>query len=210
MKKILIASLFCFQFLSSTVWSQKTNPQSLRFSLSRAFHGTGDLDGIKFSAEYGYYFSKRLEVSTNISSTINWGADKLYVNTGYGSFDESVRYVTAGLQAGPEIGFAIIRTNYHEFKVQMGGFVRFQSSSGPDEYGLYYPPSVNFPEPVYNIRQNWKQNIFTAGYNVNISYAFTTKKKLLLGIEVGFQNDTNGDVITNYGIVIGKRFYKKK
>ena len=50
----------------------------------------------------------------------------------------------------------------------------------------------------------------TLGYVAELSYTFVTGKNLLLGIKAGFQNDTNGDVITYYGIIIGKKFRDNK
>jgi hypothetical protein len=46
----------------------------------------------------------------------------------------------------------------------------------------------------------------TAGYLVALSYSYTFPKRLFLGLKASFQNDTNGDVITQYGLRIGKRF----
>jgi hypothetical protein len=90
-------------------------------------------------------------------------------------------------------------------KVQGGSFIRFQSSSASGGYGVTYPPAINYPEPVFTFRQIEKQNMFTVGYVAELSYLYITEKNLLLGAKAGFQNDTNGDVISYYGVFIGKK-----
>ena len=206
MKKNLSVSFFLLQIILANSQTQKFPANNIQISFSKSFHGSGDLRGILFSVGYGHYFKKRLEISGNISTTIHNGESGLLLLTPQGEVDASVRFVTAGLQANPEIGFAILRLKRHELKFQAGGIFRYQSSSLPDVYSIYFPASTGFPEPVYTFRQFEKQKIFTLGYSSNLSYTFTTGKNLMLGIKAGFQNDTNGDVITHFGLIIGKRF----
>jgi hypothetical protein len=210
MRKHLL--LFCLLFIAFPAIAQQTlvHQNSLHLSLGRSFHGSGDLSGIWFSAEYGHYFNNRFEVSGNVSSTIHYGAYHLFVSGPTGNFDGSFRYVTAGLQTGSKLGFALLRLKQHEIKIQAGAFFRYQSSSLPDVYGVTFPPAINYPEPVYTFRQYEKQNTFSVGYSADISYIFSTTKNLRLGIKAGFQNDSNSDAITQIALVIGKHFKGKK
>ena len=210
MRKNLPIILIVFVFISADGFAQKNLKDNINLYVGRSFHGTGDLSGICFTAEYGHFFNRNLEISGNITSTMHWGAFGLFLNYPTESFDASFRYVTAGLQAGSKLGVAILNFQNHLLKAQGGAFIRYQSSSLPDQYGVSFPPSINYPEPIFTFRHKEKQNILTVGYVVDLSYAYTTGKQWMLGAKAGFQNDTNGDVITNYGIVLGKRLSFKR
>ena len=205
MRKNLPILLFVFIILSADGFAQKNLKDNINLYFGRSSHGTGDLSGIHFTAEYGHFFSRKLEISGNITSTMHWGSFGLFLNYPSESFDASFRYVTAGLQAGSKLGFAFLNLPHHMLKIQGGSFVRYQSSSLPDQYGVTFPPAINYPEPVFTFRHNEKQNIFTLGYLAELSYAYVTAKRLMVGAKAGFQNDTNGDVISYYGIMIGKK-----
>lgn len=204
MKRILLILLPVLIYSADSI-AQKNFGNSIRLYFARSFHGTGDLPGVLFTAEYGHFFKKRLEISGNITSTIHWGSFGLFVTNQFGTFDESFRYGTAGIQAGSKLGYTILNFPHYSLKIQGGSFFRFQSSSASGGYGLAYPPSVNYPEPVFTFRQVEKQNLFTIGYLAELSYTFMATKNLLLGVTAGFQNDTNADVITYYGIFIGRK-----
>ena len=205
MKKNLTLLFILSFFLSVDSIAQKKEGNNIQLYFSRSFHGTGDLRGVLFTAEYGHPLNRRFDISGNITSTIHWGSFGLFVNGPFGNFDGSFRYNTAGLQAGSKLGFNILNSSHHKIKLQGGSFIRFQSSSLPNQYGVTFPPAINYPEPVFTFRHDEKQNIFTIGYVAELSYLFITGKNLLLGAKAGFQNDTNGDVISYYGIFIGKK-----
>ena len=205
--------IFTFVFLllvSFCALSQvnKAIPASQQISLGggRSFHGSGDMRGLLFSVEYGKYVRKRWELSGGFSSTIHSNETLLLLNyPNAETIDASYRSTTAGLQFNTILSFAPVRTKHHEVKVGGGGILRYQSDSYSSN-GIYFPPANNFPEPFFTFRNNSKQNTFNAGYNVQVGYTYTFKNNILLGIKAGFQNDTNADVLTNYGIQLGKRF----
>jgi hypothetical protein len=68
---------------------------------------------------------------------------------------------------------------------------------------LLFTPMKRF---YYSFIQMQKQLMHLAGYLVELGYAYTFKNNMLISTKAGFQNDTNGDVLTNYGIRVGKRF----
>lgn len=197
-----------FLFSAQVLFAQRhLASRSVWINGERSLHGSGDLSGILFSVGYGKYIRKRWEVSGAATTTIHNGSYPLIVtDNGMEPMDASFRYTTAGLQAEGLVGFAPIRNRHHEFKLAAGPLVRYQSSSYPDEYGITYPIVTNYPEPVFTFRNLEKQNMITAGYKVALSYAYTFRNRLFTGLKINFQNDTNGDVITGYGLVLGKRF----
>jgi hypothetical protein len=186
MKRILLILLLVLIYSADSI-AQKNSGNSIELYFARSFHGTGDLDGILFSAEYGHFFKKRLEISGNITSTIHWGSFGLFVTNQFGTFDESFRFGTAGLQTGSKLGYTILSFPHHSLKIQGGSFIRFQSSSASGGYGVTYPPAINYPEPVFTFSQVEKQNMFTIGYLAELSYTFTTNKNLLMGIKPDFK-----------------------
>lgn len=202
MKKIIcLALLIACAHIS---FAQK-NSNALLLSAGKSWHGTGDLDGIIAEVAYDHNFSNRLDLSTGLTTTINWGKDK-----GLNSYspnaspqDRLMRFTTAGFQLAPVVNFALLYTPIVQLKVGAGPLLRFQSSSYPDVYEYYQDASV-FPEPFYIFYSREKQNIITAGYTVNAIFMARVSPKFLTGLKASFQNDTNGDVITSISLIIGK------
>ena len=208
MRYIFTFAFLLLIFFSALSQENKSLPPSQQISISsgRSFHGSGDQRGVLFSVEYGKYFRKRWEISGGFSTTIHSNETLLLLHyPNAETIDASYRSTTAGLQFNTVLSFAPVRSKHHEVKIGAGGLFRYQSDSYSSN-GIYFPPSNNFPEPFFTFRNNSKQNTFNAGYIVQVGYAYTFKNNILLGIKAGFQNDTNADVLTNYGFRVGKRF----
>jgi len=193
--------------ITAHVFSQSNPPKGrLQLGVGYSTHGTGDMDGISFFTEYGKYTGKRLEYGLNIKSTIHWDEYNVLMSRPDGTVrDASFRYSSAGLQTGPFIGYHLLQAKHHQFMIQLGAFGRFQHATYPSMYNFYFDYTTNPPRPVFEFWNDEKQNTFTGGYSVDFSYDFITSKKLMLGVKVGMQNDTNGDVITQVCFTIGKK-----
>lgn len=90
--------------------------------------------------------------------------------------------------------------------------LRYQLTSSPEIYQYYntltqYNPLLR--DGYYVIREI-NPHIFTLGYRVVLESQFINTEKLSFGLQAGFQNDTNGDVLTNLGIVIRRAWRNKK
>jgi hypothetical protein len=202
MKQILLLS---FLFISLHSFSQKS--QYLQVGGGHSKHGTGDLRGIAFYTEYGKAWGKRTDWAINVMTTIHGGAFKVIITDQDGTrSDHSFRYNTSGLQVGPKLGYSIIHTKRHQFKVQGGGFFRYQNSTLPDMYSFHLEMGSGIPQPQFEFRHLEKQDLFTVGYSLDLSYQFITAKNLMIGVKGGAQNDSNGDMIVHYGVMVGKRF----
>jgi hypothetical protein len=186
--------------------AQAQNKQQISIDLNRSFHGTGDMRGLGFTAEYGNYIGKRVELTAGIGANVHHDAFTLLLTQFGQTVDASYRMVTGGLQLNGQVNYAPLQSKAHELKLGAGPVVRYQSSSASGGYGITFPPAINYPEPVFTFRQVEDQNILTVGYLVAVSYAYTFRGKFLIGAKASFQNDTNSDVITQYGLRIGKRF----
>lgn len=194
--------LFAFLLCCSVINAQKN--RHLSVDLFRSFHGTGDMRGVGFGVEYGHFLTKRFEVSGGLAAQIHHAQDQLLLNTGGDPIDASYRMVTGGIQVYGLASFAPLRNRHHELKAGIGPLIRYQSSSASGGYGTSILP--NYPEPVYTFRQVEDQNIVTAGFTTALSYNYTFEKDISIGAKAAFQTDTNGDVLTQYGLRIGKRF----
>lgn len=169
-------------------------------------HGTGDLPGIVFYTEFDKAIGKRTEWAVNATTTIHGDEFGITIIEADGTRkDRSFRYTTAGLQLGPKFGYSFVQSRRHQFKIQGGGFVRYQNSSYPDIYSYHLETGNGVPQPQFEFWHSEKQNLFTAGYSLDLSYAFITPGKLMLGVKGGIQNDSNGDMIYHYGLFVGRR-----
>lgn len=193
-----------FIFLLFSVFAQAQLNRQLTVDMNRSFHGSGDMEGLGFAVEYGLFFSHHLEFTTGLSANLHHTFRPVWLTHFNPPIDASFRMVTGGLQWQGQVQFAPLRTPNQEAKIGVGPVVRYQSSSYPNAYGSYQ--LNNFPEPVFTFRHYEPQNLVTAGYQVSLSYAYTFARGFLLGAKASFQNDTNSDVITQYGLRVGKRF----
>jgi hypothetical protein len=180
--------------------------RQLSVDLNRSFHGTGDMRGVGFAVEYGRYLARKLEITGSIGSNIHHDQYPLFLSMGGSEIDASYRMVTAGIQLAGQAHFAPLRTNDHEFKIGLGPLLRYQSSSASGGYGVMSPTATSFPEPVFTFRQIEEQNMVTLGFLASVSYTFSFNSRFFVGAKASLQDDTNGEVITQYGLRIGKRF----
>ncbi|MBL7740972.1 MAG: hypothetical protein JNK14_17250 [Chitinophagaceae bacterium] len=196
-------------FFFTTMAQNKLPGKAIQVAGGYSRHGSGDLKGIVFGAEYRNYLSKRFSLNYSLRGTINSGKETIIVNnliTGERT-DASVRFTTAGVQAGVNGGLSIIRDLKHELMVSLGAFGRYQSASnGDDGYSIYYPQQTSQPTVLIGYDNRTPQEIFTAGGIFQLQYSFTFRNKVFIGLAPGFQTDTNGDVILQAALTAGKRF----
>lgn len=202
MKNCTLFLLLSFLFVAAQAQTKK----QFSVDLNRSNHGSGDLPGLGFAVEYGSYFAYKLEWTAGIAANVHHGEEKLLLNQGGELVDASFRMVTAGLQLQGQLNYAFLQTGSHEAKLGIGPVLRYQSSSVPNSYGIVNPVVTSYPDPVFTFRHEEDQNIITAGYLASVSYAYTFHSNLFIGAKASFQNDTNADVITQYGLHVGKRF----
>ncbi|MBO9562272.1 MAG: hypothetical protein J7621_05830 [Niastella sp.] len=182
--------------------------EAFQFMGGYSYHTSGDMNGMVFGASYSRYLSHRFSLVLDLRGTINHREDHISFPhpTIQGERVESaIRHTTAGGQLGIGAQLSVIRSRHHEVMFSLTGFGRFQSAS-PDGYGAYSPLASGMPEVVFSM-YNWnKQNIVTAGGLLQLHYNFTFSNNLLLGIKAGIQTDTDGELIGQAGLSVGKRF----
>ena len=172
---------------------------SLQLGVQRSFHGTGDLSGVAVDAGYDHSFDRKWDLYGGITSTIH---SRKFVFSSLPP-DKTLNFTTAGIQLTSLIQWALIARTDHRLKIGAGPLFRFQSTSLPTAFGTTYDPSV-YPEPFYTVSQAGSYNTFTLGYSAAIIYQPRLSYRYHLGFKIQFQNDTNGDVISGFGILVGR------
>ncbi|MDF2192122.1 hypothetical protein [Paraflavitalea sp. CAU 1676] len=183
--------------------------EAIQLLLGYSKHGGGDYDGIVFAGSYAKYLSQQFSLTVDLRGTMNWRQDQIIEKdqlTGQVT-DRSIRLLTAGVQLGILGGFSPVHSAHHEVMINLGPFGRFQScASGSDGYSTYPPRVSNLPFTVVEFWNTTPQHTITLGALLQVQYRWTLGPRITLGIAGGFQTDTEGDVIQEAAITIGKRF----
>lgn len=174
-------------------------------------HGSGDMDGVVFGAEYSRNTDKRFFLTYQLRGGFNSSVDKVtFINTITGTVtDVSIRFNTGGVQIGMLGSINIIRSSKHKFQVGIGPFARYQSTSN-DGYGMYYPTTTGVPNVLYEFYNPNPQHTVSFGGIFQLQYQFYVSRKMFVGIMGGFQTDTNGDAIPQAGLIFGRHLQAYK
>jgi hypothetical protein len=199
---------FCVLTCSNMANAQSKYPvHAIQMVGGYSKHGSGDMNGIIFGAEYIKYVNRRVSLNYNFRASINDGKDEIIVNdllTGTRT-DASVRFTTAGVQLGVNGGLSFVRTTKHEFMISLGAFGRYQSASnGTDGYALYQPHLTGQPTVLIGFDNRSPQETFSFGGIFQLHYNYSINNKVFVGLSPGFQTDTNADVIPQVALTIGR------
>lgn len=192
-----------------TIERSLDNRQAFQGMIGYSEHGSGDMKGLVFGASYTNYLSRKFSLNYELRGTIHSDKDEfMYVHQPSGSTtDASVRFTTAGIQLGVNAQLSLVRSLQHEVIISLGAFGRYQSASnGSDGYSTFPEQQTGLPVLLIGYDNRTPQNTFAAGGLLQLQYNFTFRNNLFAGIVGGFQTDTNGDVIPQAGLTIGKRF----
>ncbi|MBC7829755.1 MAG: hypothetical protein H7122_18570 [Chitinophagaceae bacterium] len=184
-------------------------PESFQVVIGYSKHGSGDMKGIVFGTEYSRYLSNIFLINYNLRASINSDKHTIIVNntTTNTRTDASVRFTTAGVQLGVNVGLSLARHSKHEFLISLGGFGRYQSASnGSDGYSIYSPQATGLPVVLVGYDNHTPQETFSVGGLLQVHYNYTLRNKVYFGFIPGFQTDTNGDALPQVALSIGKRF----
>jgi hypothetical protein len=207
--KIYLLSLALFLGYNFSIAQDKlpAKRHSIQLDIGMSRHGTGDMRGLFLNSEYKKYFLKKLSISFGISATIHDGVSPLFFTDSNGNCtDASYRYSSGGLQLTGKFGLNLYRSKWSELGLQIGGLLRYQTSSYYDELIVLFPALPGFPMPVTIIINNSPQRTFSIGCIGQLFYNYSLTEKLFIGILTGLQLDTNGDTITQLGLSCGFKF----
>lgn len=190
MKKIqcCICVLLINLCLLANCKGQTKGKHSIFVDGSLSMHGSGDYYGYMLHAGYQRAYTNRLSVRYLLGVTTN-GISTLSFNSFPGALLLNPRFpIVTGAQANALLVFHATGARRQYFNVLVGPLLRYQ-------YNRDYDPTAGgsaVGEPART------QNI---GYRVQLESLFIQTRKTRLGIQTGFQNDTNADVILNLGLV---------
>ncbi len=208
MKTITTLVLLFFFFSASAQTNQKFDQSFVNLTAGRSTHGTGDMKGISQKITYGKYFRKKLLWSVSVGASIHDGSLRSSTTQSDGTvLDHSFRYTAGGIQTSVGLGYSFIKTKRNELGLKVDGILRYQSSSYFDQLFIVFDPqTTGIPYPATYIINTSPQKTYAIGVSPELFYNHSIGKSLFLGATANFQADTNGDVITNLSISIGKRF----
>ena len=195
--------------LLHNVQAQQSLPRhALQFMGGYSNHGSGDMKGVVFGTDYIKYIKPKLSLVYNLRGSINSSKHTIIVNNiDWGtSHDASIRFTTAGVQLGINGRLSAVRNNRHELAVSLGAFGRYQSASnGSDGYALYNPLTTGVPTMLVGYQNSTPQEAAALGGLLQLEYNYTIKNKVYLGFLPAFQTDTNGDVLPQLSLTVGRR-----
>jgi len=207
MRSIIFLALF---FVLFSTYSQTSNKSTLEFHFGWAKHGTGDINGFLYGAQYQQAFGKKTYWVIGFEGTFhdNPLGDVLFFENEGQTFDSTIRFVTAGMQLVTGIKYHFIENNKYSFGIYALPLFRYQATSINDLIDTEFPVGTGLPIPVRILINENPSRTFSFGgaLRINYNYTFNKNKGLYLGLLAGFQIDTNGDTITNTGLTFGKRF----
>jgi hypothetical protein len=195
--------------LLNTVHAQKPLPtHAFQFMGGYSNHGSGDMKGIVFGTDYIKYLAPKFSLAYNLRGSINSSKHTIIVNNiDWGtSHDASIRFTTAGVQLGINGRLSAVRNSRHELAVSLGAFGRYQSASnGSDGYSLYNPLTTGVPTMLVGYQNSTPQETIALGGLLQLEYNYTIKNKVYIGLLPAFQTDTNGDVLPQLSVSVGRR-----
>jgi hypothetical protein len=175
---------------------------SMQVWLGPSYHNTDLALGAIMGAEYECYVGRRFNYSVFVAATIDDGVDS--VNQWFQDqvIKGAVNFTTSGLQAGGLAGFSIVRSAHHHFQISLGPLVRYQTTSNPDILGL----ETTFPYNNMYRENDYPARSLSLGVIGGLSYDYTFKNNVLVGLKGMLQYDSNDDGLHNVFLFIGKRF----
>jgi len=207
MKLLIYVFFLVFSYSLHAQTDQTQYKYFASITAGRNTHGSGDMRGISENISFGKYFRKKLAWCVGLGASLNDGFYGIYsIQANRKKLDHSYRYTAGAVQISGGMAYNFLRKKKNEAGVRLSGVLRYQSSSYFDQLLISHDPASNLPYPALYIFNSSPQRTFAVGFAPELFYNHSISKSLFLGLSAGFQADTNGDVLTNLSLSIGKRF----
>lgn len=170
-------------------------------------HGSGDMDGIVFGADYSWYLGRKFSLSLDVRGTVHSDEDTytyFYPNNNT-KVEGTIRSTTAGAQLGLNGAYSLLRSRHHEIRAGLGAYLRYQSTS-LEGYSVLNPQVTERPEVLFSLFHWEPQKSVSPGLLVQLQYHCTFRDKFTLGFKAGIQTDMEGDELWYGALSVGKRF----
>ena len=203
---ILFLAIVLRSVLINSQESLKDN--TLLFYGGIGIHGSGDIPGFSYGFVFEQTFSPNWLWSLSFDGNLN-DSEQLpfvYEDQRGNIVNSTLHDVTSGVQVTSGIGYRFINEPKHRFALHPGVFVRYQATSLNDELEILYPGLTGYPIPI-RIIENYNDNsTWAVGGLMRFQYDYLIKTKYLLGIQIAWQIDTNGDAISHLALRFGYTF----
>lgn len=212
MMSVPIGTLLLVSVSVLQIKAQQLKQSSLLLEGGFSTHGSGDYFGGAGNVSYEKNVNKFFSTRYQLGVTIHGGSAFGYTLTNGFARSVPMYFVTAGVQTAGLFVFHATGVQYQWLNIMAGPLVRYQLSGSPDSYQYYntltqYNPLLR--DGYYVIREI-NPHVFTLGYRVVLESQWINTPNFSFGIQAGFQNDTNGDVLTNLGIVLSRKWNHTK
>ncbi len=196
MKSILTISFF---LISTYLFAQNidNNSYSISAEFGRNMHGSGDIMGYQYGLRLNKYLNKRFDLIIAFEGNLNdsKGTPFIWEDPDGNKYDSTLHDVIAGFQLNLGIGFNIINSNKHKFGINPSIFGRYQATSILGTRITDYPILTGYPVPIRYLIREEPGRIQTIGGQVRLFYDYKINSNYLIGINAGFQTDSNEDTI---------------
>ena len=209
MKKLLFFGGSSLFFIVTAFSQIKSNPkQFIGLNIGGSINGTGDMRGITYNTVYTKKFRNRFSWIATFGGTLHDGSSYLFFTdpSGGREVDGSIRYTTGGIQSTIGANYNFVQTTKNEIYLGFSALFRYQSTSYYDDLSIYFPALTGLPIPVISFIHSTPARTFAIGGGIRLGYNYITQKNILFGILGEFQMDSNGDALTQLGLMVGKRF----
>lgn len=210
MTKLLIVTLLLFAVCTT---AQNTSDASLKKSTvllhaGPSFHGTGDIWGFRYGISLERSWGTHWIWGFSFDGGINDREERPFIfEDPSGNIINSTKHdVISGFQFTPSIGFRFINKKHHRLAVHPGLIIRYQASSLNDVETTLFPIITGVPFPIRIIENNGNNRTWAVGGVLRLQYDYLIQEKYLLGLQTGWQTDTNGDAITHATLRFGYSF----
>ena len=191
----------CLSCLLSLPFESNAQPpkvRSLLFDAGMGFHGSGDLLGGAGHFGYEHQVAGRFSLRYQLGATFHGGSAYGFdIDDGFAR-SVPMYFVTAGVQSAALAVLHVGGVRRQWFNIAAGPLVRFQLNGYPEGYSYRYDPPRTYGSYTIGSIQ---PRILTLGYKVQLESHLVHMKRLSIGFGASFQNDTNGDAITNVSLL---------
>jgi hypothetical protein len=200
--KNLTMRLLIALFLLNTSFSfaqEKTenNPVSIIAEFGLNKHGTGDMTGYSYGLRIHKPVSKRFEIIISFEANLNDNEDRPFIweDPNGNIYDSTLHDVLAGFQLNAGMGFNFVNSGSNKFGVNPSIFGRYQADSFFNEKTIDYPILTGLPYPIRYLIRHEPGRTFSVGGSIRLYYHYKINSNFLIGINPGFQTDSNGDTM---------------
>lgn len=195
MRNFIILCLFLVLTSINGYSQDSKNRLSAEFGIN--MHGTGDMKGYQYGLRYNHFLSKSFDFIIAFEANLNDHSDKLFIweDPDGNEYDSTLHDVLAGMQLNFGIGINLFNTQRHQFGLNPSIFFRYQADSQVDTIITDFPPITGYPVPIRYLIRESPGNTYAAGGSVRFFYNYKFSSKYFVGINPGFQLDSNEDTI---------------